>query len=136
VLFRKEKCLPETKPTNLALDRSELVGCGVTGLMTNSAWFSVLLVAGCQHDKVGGQRFAAAHPRSFCDELGDTGKLLLRLLCQKDVARQRERDRARDEVAVLERTFVIECVRAWRCWRRRSDTRYLKASGGLASTGG
>jgi hypothetical protein len=42
MLFRKEKCFPETKTANLACDRSELVGYGVTGLMTNSAWFIVL----------------------------------------------------------------------------------------------
>jgi hypothetical protein len=39
MLFRKEKCFPEMKRMNLACDRPELVGCGVTGLMTNSAGF-------------------------------------------------------------------------------------------------
>src|SRR6266850_8217707 len=33
------------------------------------------LVAGRQHDQVGGKRLAAAHPRSPGDELRDIGKL-------------------------------------------------------------
>jgi hypothetical protein len=45
MLFRKEKCFPETKTANLACDRSELVGYGVTGLMTNSANTSGFYIA-------------------------------------------------------------------------------------------
>src|SRR5215475_544582 len=32
-------------------------------------------VAGRQHDQVGGEHIAGAHPRSLCDELDDIGKL-------------------------------------------------------------